>query len=425
MHQSQEAHQEGHQDVESSPLLNGDAEDPDAVFSRALDHDLEKICSFYQLKELEIYGEVDALLKDEEDYEADAEDDGSQDGRRPPLGKARNGSIFKNFNLGKRRRPSTYTRSHNNIEEEGESDDDANERTGLRKTTSRDQDPYDMTASSNFDTVSRRRPSTTDNIDDAALDVMYNQGLTLKKRAVSLYVTLCELRSFIQLNKTGFSKVLKKYDKTVDKKLKSSYIKKNVDPAYPFKQNTLDHLNSNIERIEQVYADIVTNGDIQVARRELRLHLREHVVWERNTVWREMIGIERKAQAANMGIRQTMLGGDDRDGRLQGDEPEGATKEVMTPLGRYRCPRFLLSPTFYILVAVIAIFAVLLLVPIMEAPEQQNCLALVVFVSLLWATEVCHPVASLANPILTSSHRQFLCSSLHCLSPFWSSFSKS
>ncbi|KAG9626566.1 SPX domain-containing protein, partial [Aureobasidium melanogenum] len=64
-----------------------------------------------------------------------------------------------------------------------------------------------------------------------------------------------------------------------------------------------------------------------------------------------------------------------------------ATKEVVTPLGKYRCPRFLLSSTFYTLVAVIAVFFVLLFAPIMESPVEQNCLALVVLVSLLWATE--------------------------------------
>lgn len=128
---------------------------------------MEKICTFYQLKELEIYGEIDSLLNDEQEYEAeqDGNGNGSQDGRRPTLAKARTGSLFKSFNLGKRRRASTLTRSQNNIEEEGESDDDANERTGLRKTRSRDQDPFDMTASSNFDDISRRRPSTSDNID--------------------------------------------------------------------------------------------------------------------------------------------------------------------------------------------------------------------------------------------------------------------
>lgn len=380
------------QDAESSPLLNGSSvDDPDKIFAKALDHDLEKICTFYQLKELEIYGEVDALLQDGEEYEAEQEDGEPQNGKRPTLATLRQGSLFRSFGMNRKRRSSTMSKSRDNIDEEGESDDDANERTGLQKVKSRDMDPYDMTASSNFDNISRRRPSTSDNIDDQALDVLYNEGITLKKRAISLYVSLCELRSFIQLNKTGFAKVLKKYDKTLNRKLKSSWIRENVDTAYPFQQSTLDHLNENITKVEQAYADIITKGDIQVARRELRLHLREHVVWERNTVWREMIGIERKAQAANMGIRQTMLGGDpDRtNARLQGDEPETATKEVITPIGKYRCPRFLLSHTFYLLVAIIAIFLVLLLVPIMEVPEQQNCLALVVFVSLLWATEVC------------------------------------
>jgi hypothetical protein len=153
----------------------------------------------------------------------------------------------------------------------------------------------------------------------------------------------------------------------------------------------MDRLGEHLARVEKAYADIVTRGDIEMARRELRLHLREHVVWERNTVWREMIGIERKAQAANLGIRGTILGQDNdpKKARLQGDNENSAMKEVQTPVGRYACPKFLLSSTFWILVATIAIFAILLVVPIMEEPEQQNCLALVVFVSLLWATEVC------------------------------------
>lgn len=349
-----------------------------------MDHDLEKICSFYQLKELEIYGEVEALLKDEHDFEEEQqEQNGDHDGQDPrgALSKARKASIFKSFSVGRRRRASTLSGA-----QEGDSDD---ERTGLTKSNSRDGNPYDMSTSSNLDSSSRRRPSSSHDLDDQALDVLYNEGVTLKKRAVSLYVTLCELRSFIQLNKTGFSKVLKKYDKTLDRKLKNSYLKANVDTAYPFQQETTDRLNANIEKIESAYADIVTKGDVDLARRELRLHLREHVVWERNTVWREMIGIERKAQAANLGLGQTMLGGIDDRGkaRLQGDEEQGATKEVVTPIGKYRCPRFLLSATFYTLVVVVAIFFVLLFAPIMESPVEQNCLALVVLVSLLWATE--------------------------------------
>ncbi|THW45042.1 SPX domain-containing protein [Aureobasidium pullulans] len=375
------------EDVEASPLLAGDNEDPDKVFSRALDHDLEKIISFYQNKESDIFAEVESLLKDEQEFEEETqEQDGEHEAgpaaRNGTLAKARKASIFKGFSIGRRRRASTLS-GH---QEEGESDD---ERTGLTKSNSRDGNPYDMSASSNLDSSSRRRPSSSHDFDDQALDVLYNEGVTLKKRTISLYVTLCELRSFIQLNKTGFAKVLKKYDKTLDRKLKSSYIKANVDNAYPFQQDTTDRLNVNIEKLETAYADLVTKGDVDLARRELRLHLREHVVWERNTVWREMIGIERKAQAANMGLGQTMLGGIEDRGkaRLQGDEELEATKEVVTPLGKYRCPRFLLSSTFYTLVAVVAVFFILLFAPIMESPVEQNCLALVVLVSLLWATE--------------------------------------
>jgi phosphate transporter len=228
---------------------------------------------------------------------------------------------------------------------------------------------------------------------EQTVSTLYNTGVVLKKRTISLYVSVCELRSFIQLNRTGFSKVLKKYDKILDRNLKSLYIEKYVDPAYPFQKSTMQHLGDNLSRIEQCYANVVTDGDLPEAKRELRRHLREHVVWERNTVWRDMIGIERRAQAANMGLRQTILGQDTdpSNARLQGDSGEAELKEIHTPVGRFYCPPWLLSSTFYTLIGILAIFFALLSVPIMKKPEQQNCLAMVVFVSLLWATEVRKP----------------------------------
>lgn len=239
----------------------------------------------------------------------------------------------------------------------------------------------------------RRRPSVAmelDASDPGQLSSLYDSGINLKKRTIGLYVSLAELKSFIQLNQTGFKKAAKKYDKVCDRDIRKSYMDKVVNPSYPFLDTTTKHLDENIDKVEIVYADIVTKGDQNMARRELRLHLREHVVWERNTVWREMIGIERKAQAANFGIKQTLLGGaqDPSQARLQGDRDTLDTKEFRTPVGRYRCPKWLFSSTFFALVSILAIFLVLLLVPIMKKPEQQNCLAMLVFVSLLWATEV-------------------------------------
>lgn len=414
------------QDAESSPLLvNGDIEDPDRVFSRKLDDELEKICSFYRMKELEIYGEVDALLKDVEEFEAEHEagenDDGEGGGlrRQSVWARARQRSIFRSFQLPpKRRRTSTMGSREATIREEDDSEaENEDEHSSLYKTHTLDRARptrgKDMASGESQDDLhspqefAKRRPSNAFNDfgDDTLLQALYDEGITLKKRIINLYVNVCELRSFIQLNETGFTKVLKKYDKILDRNLKPSYINANVKPAYPFQPSTMDHLAENLNRIEQAYAAIVMKNDVESARQELRLHLREHVVWERNTVWREMIGIERKAQAANLGIRNTMLGQDNdpKRARLQGDSEDGSTKEVRTPLGRTRCPKFLVSSTFWVLVTCMVVFAVLLAVPTMEMPEQRNCLALVVFVSLLWATEVrtnnptCHTSPSLPN----------------------------
>ena len=391
-------------DAEASPLLTSD--DPDVVFRRSLDQDLEKICSFYQLKELEIYGEVGELVKDEENYEHEAEHldleqingDGGDRGGRP-----RRGSLFGKFGFGGKPRRTSMMSASTIEEEDNDSDDDALDRSGMNMSgMSRDRRKTfdinaahaqdDLRSSRELPSSKRRMSQAFEEYSDHAFSTVVASGMTLKKRTISLYVSLCELKSFIQLNKTGFSKVLKKYDKTLNRNLKSAYLKDSVNPAYPFKQTTMDHIDENIQRTEKSYANIITKGDLGQARRELRLHLREHVVWERNTVWREMIGIERKAQAANMGLRRTLLGADNdpSKARLQGDEDTPLeTKEVDTPIGRYRCPRWLFSSTFFTLMGIILVFVILLVVPIMKKPEQQNCLALLVFVSLLWATEVC------------------------------------
>ncbi|KAL9035891.1 MAG: hypothetical protein Q9180_004609 [Flavoplaca navasiana] len=392
----------GPPDAEASPLLAND-EDPDAVFRRSLDSELEKICSFYQLKELEIYGEVSELKKDEQNFEADNDGmdmDQVEAGGRSMLrgGKTRHMSMFKNFGFPRDKKTSNMSPSMEEVEEEPDSDDDGDNGTLLKLSKTRSK-TWDANAGQSIDDLrnsrelpSRRRQSQAfEDYSEQAFAGLFASGVNLKKRTISLYVSLCELKSFIQLNKTGFTKALKKFDKTLDRNLKSKYLKESVNPAYPFRATTMQHVDENIQDIEKMYADIITQGDLELAKRELRLHLREHVVWERNTVWREMIGIERKAQAANMGLRRTLLGGDHdpANARLQGDEPdELGTKEVVTPVGRVRCPHWLLNSAFFILLAIIAIFVVLLVVPIMEKPEQQNCLALLVFVSLLWATEV-------------------------------------
>ena len=159
---------------------------------------------------------------------------------------------------------------------------------------------------------------------------------------------------------------------------------------------TREALNEKISTVTEIYARVCTEEDIVEANKELKLHLREHVVWERNTVWRELIAIERKAQAAALGIRSTLLGG----GRALQDASDEHKKEMEfgTPVGRIKlprwCPPWLFSASMGTLLISLAIFFVLLFIPTFQSIEQSNCLAMLVFVSVLWATEVFYSIKS-------------------------------
>lgn len=341
---------------------------------------------------------MDELLRDEEGFRTEMEGSESGDGRpqsrrraQPASDGRRVSSNFREWAFSRKRRPSVS--SLERIESADASDEAEADHSSLKKiksaSSSKDHAQGDSRKYSmlDFDGLRRRLSMNLEDSSDPAASVALSQGATLKKRMVHLYVELCGLRSFVQLNKTGFSKILKKYDKTVDRNLRPKYMSEVVEKQHSFKKETVDQLNDRITQVEQAYATTNTGGNLEQARRELRLDLREHVVWERNTVWRDMIGIERKAQAANLGIRRTIL--ESGNARKQGDEQdEVETKEVTTPLGRYRCPTFIFHSTFYTLILILAVFFVLVFVPILELPEQQNCLAMVVTVSLLWATEV-------------------------------------
>jgi phosphate transporter len=346
--------------------------------------ELEKISSFYNVKEQELFAEVFQLLKDvgAHEDESDGQDESqpvTQSTDRTRNGRARNESF------------------HSTEDGADDSDDDGDETTSLtrkrrlsfpgrRRTVALVTAPTDMTASTEMTRSVRRHSVTYDDYAEQA--VLFSSEIMLKKRIIGLYVSLCELKSYVQLNRTGFSKVLKKFDKILDRQLKPRYLSSQVEPAYPFRKETIDGLDDNIAKMEQAYTEIVTNGDEELSKRDLRSHLREHVVWERNTVWRDMISMERRTEAASLG--QALLGrdADQVKARLQGDvEQLPPTFDIPTPFGRLSVPIWVLKPTVF-MIAIVGIFLALLFIPIMESVEQQNCLALLIFVSLLWATEV-------------------------------------
>ncbi len=381
------------------------------TFRRALDLELQKVCTFYESKERELRDEVNAVLDDLETFKNDRDSKGSTFDLLDLHGHGRDqgdasrlstSGILKSLHFGRPRRSSTMSASAASRRDDHEDDTFDGMSALTRSRTSFDQrntrDASDLEQSvedlrgSREIYRSKRKPSAVaEEYDDRTFSALFESSVVLKKRIISVYVSLCELKSFIQLNKTGFSKALKKFDKTLNRNLRTEYLEKSVEPAWPFRKETMSRLEDSIAKIETAYADVTTKGDVRQARRELRLHLREYVVWERNTVWREMIGMERKADAARLGLRPTLLSGTYDHSRLQrqGDEgQEPSTTKINTPVGRVYCPHWLLNSSNFILLGIIICFLILLFVPIMKKPEQQNCLAMLVFVSLLWATEV-------------------------------------
>ena len=166
--------------------------------------------------------------------------------------------------------------------------------------------------------------------------------------------------------------VLYRYDKVTDSNLQDRYLHDVVEQAAPFQQASKDRLNTRIAMLIDLYARCVTRSDAIEARRQLKLHQREHIAWERDTVWRQMINQARRGEDMN----NVLLGGS------LVLEPEKGILHVQTPVGRIK----LTLKKLYLLLAV-AVFIVLLNVQVVEGVEANKCFAILVFATILWATE--------------------------------------
>lgn len=358
---------QGQEDEEAENLLGATDEELDQRFTSALDKELQKIDAFYVSKEQEVSERYETLCKDFAEYQVENDYGDFTDpyntvgprksGRQSSfLGRQRRRSIANSAE--NRRRSSTEDEAallsrHSSGSNEGSGTRRKNDNVAI-EDNSDDDDPYDGFA--NFETQ-----------------------IGMKKRVIAMYVELCELRSYTALNATGFTKALKKYDKTLNRSLKCDYLKK-VNERFPFLEPSKDKITAQINKVVEFYAQ-VTQSSTEVAKKELKTYLREHVVWERNTVWREMINIERRAEAASVTQFRSLLGG---TSTLNSQEDQ----IVATPIGKYKIPRFFLNPTLWTLLLIIGVFLLLIFLPTLESPEQSNCLALLAFVSLMWATEV-------------------------------------
>ena len=157
--------------------------------------------------------------------------------------------------------------------------------------------------------------------------------------------------------------------------LKDRYLHNVVELSPPFTQAAKDRLNDNIRRLLDIYTKCVTRGNESAARQQLRLHQRENIAWERDTVWRQMIGQQRRGE------------GDTPDALLGATlvkGPEPAIINIPTPVGGFR-----ITKRNIFKVVAVAVFVLLLNIPVIEGKKEANrCFAILSLCTILWATEV-------------------------------------
>lgn len=164
--------------------------------------------------------------------------------------------------------------------------------------------------------------------------------------------------------------------------LKNPYLHDKIDPAAPFSSSSKANITTALARLETLYTKCVTRGDRSLALQQLKLHQRENIAWERDTVWRQMIGRERRGDdGGESGEVNGALGG---AVLLIADKTKGLWS-YHTPLGRFKLTGKKISLTI-----AVAVLAVLLNVQMLDSPAANNCLAVLIFSTIMWATEVSH-----------------------------------
>ncbi|KAG5641625.1 hypothetical protein DXG03_004577 [Asterophora parasitica] len=214
----------------------------------------------------------------------------------------------------------------------------------------------------------------------------YDTRLLFKRKITTLYVAVSNLKSYIEVNQSGFRKILKKYDKVTYSELKDRYIHEIVEKSYPFTPEAKDHLSGALQRLVDLYTRCVTRGDRHRALAQLKIHQRENIAWERDTVWRQMIAQQRRGEVEDEPMTIGALY----------KKPGPGLFFIPTPLGTIRVTKKMI----YKIIAGI-IFVTLLNFPVVDGVQANRCFAILIFCTFLWATEaIALFVTSMFVPLL-------------------------
>lgn len=300
-------------------------------FTKQLLFELEKIDNFYQKKYIEINKEFEDLIKD--------------------LISLNEPNIFNFLNLDenddeKISKITTHYTINDELEEVDSSDDEENYQTSA------------LVHPKNFN--------------------LKNQKLiTLKQMNKSIFIKLNELKSFIELNKIGFSKISKKFDKNLNYNIKEDLVNNFLpNNSVVFNESTIIKVDKKIETLTNSFTYLSYHLDdtktMESIKFELNSYLRDHIIWERNTVWKDLLSLQSKRQDFSVNSNNLLH----------------LNFETYNVFGRsILLPSFLISwQTLKVLITII-VFFILVDIKTMNDPVEGKCLAVLVAAAILWATE--------------------------------------
>lgn len=196
-----------------------------------------------------------------------------------------------------------------------------------------------------------------------------------KKRISALWLDFYALKQYVDLNMTAFEKILKKYDKNTNSKLKKQYITDKVLTTLPWTADAKEQLDLMLSKTLFVYRRVVVAGDEELAKEQLRAQLRERIVIDRETVWSQMVS-DRRGQGIFRSVEP-----DEQLPAFAAPKPG-----FRTPCGRLVFPKWISRRALIFLIAVGALVALCQKQPF-DRVEESNCMAMLVFCTILWASE--------------------------------------
>ncbi|KAL6453466.1 PHO87 Inorganic phosphate transporter PHO87 [Candida maltosa Xu316] len=382
--------------------------DPLKVFCRQLLVELEKINKFYDDKEREVFTSYDHLVKDlrsnnvdiddmfkfTQAYYTDPEvlytDAHHQYHLTSTLDRTlSNASVFDTIN----HIDNDYDHQLEKQRSRHDLEKQAGTHINIHEDDSDDDDDEDDDGAHSQDSVL---------LNHTDFNVKQQLKVTLKRKTVDLFIKLSELKSFIELNRIGFTKICKKFDKTCGYSMKQDFTD-NFLPTFSraFQPKTTQDLDYKSNEIIKIYAFLsgrlnskTTVEDLENVKVDLRSHLRDHIVFERNTVWKDLLSLEKKSynlDLDNSAVQHNKMGdeGNIKSSMMYMDMKTFKFPKNISIFGHSEVslPSFLFTTQMIKIALTIIVFIILLAVKTFNDPVQARCLAVLVASAMLWASE--------------------------------------